>query len=107
MGLGKRKQTSVFDRLRYNARTGVMFKVTRVLDNNEWFNDEAPIEHAKFLGVFDLENLLIGWQAYVKGVGADFRLVKVDQATVTHQATRTSLVYGFWSFWTAKRKPAN
>jgi hypothetical protein len=79
MGLGKRKQTSVLDRLRYNARTGVMFKVRRVLDNNEWFNDEAPIEHAKFLGLFDLENLLIGWQAYVKGVGADFRPVKVDQ----------------------------
>jgi hypothetical protein len=78
MGLGKRKQTSVLDRIKYNARTGGIFKTTRINENGEWLNDDAPIEHAKFLGVFDMENLLIGWQAYVKGVGADFRLVKVD-----------------------------
>jgi hypothetical protein len=79
MGLGKRKQTSIVPRLKYDGRAGKFSLISRVQENNEWFNDQVDIAPGDFRAVVDLDNLEIGWIHYPEGGAPDIKLVKVGQ----------------------------
>jgi hypothetical protein len=79
MGLGKRKQTSITPRLKYDGRAGKFSLVNRIHENGEWFNDQVDIAQSDFRAVFDLDNLEVGWIHYPEGSAPDIKLVKAGQ----------------------------
>jgi hypothetical protein len=79
MGLGKRRQTSILPRLKYDGRTGKFSLINRIHENGEWFNDQVDIAQGDFRAVFDLDNLELGWIHYPKNDSPDLKLVKAGQ----------------------------
>jgi hypothetical protein len=79
MGLGKRRQTSILLRLKYDGRAGKFSLINRIHEHGEWFSNQVDIAQGDFRAVFDLDNLETGWIHYPKGDIPDLKLVKVGQ----------------------------
>jgi hypothetical protein len=78
MAFGRRKS----DRLSkwdWDREIGKAVFEDRVCVDNNWENQQRNIENDKFRAVFDLENLQLGWIAFVKGVGVDAHLLHVGE----------------------------
>src|SRR5262249_5285632 len=74
---GKRKQTSILPRLRFN---GCKFSlINRIFENGEWFNDQIDIAPGDFRCVLDFDNLELGYIHYPEGGVPDVKLVKAGE----------------------------
>src|SRR5262245_4252906 len=68
MTLGKRQSGGeIIPRLQFDARSGTLYRVDRVREaNGTWSNEQKNVTDG-FAGVFDLENIEVGWIAFTGG----------------------------------------
>jgi hypothetical protein len=77
MAIGRRKTAGSIGRWDWGFDIGKSIFTDRVYANGSWDSEQRPIENDKFRGLFDLENLEVGWIAYIKGEGLNAKLVPV------------------------------
>jgi len=79
LALGINTQSGSGDFLRvvkYDARAGRMFRV----DRDEVAKTDIPVDVTNtFSGLFDMENIEVGWMLFAKGVAPVFNLVRLGE----------------------------
>jgi hypothetical protein len=64
--------------VKYDARSGRMFRMDRI-ENNGNFENVAVDITASFKAIFDFENIQSGWMLFASGTAPDFKLVPIGK----------------------------
>jgi hypothetical protein len=80
MSIGKRKTSGEnLGRWDWDFRIGQSVFEDRVYVNKRWEAERRNVENDKFRAVFDMENIQVGWIAFVMGEGLNAKLVRVGE----------------------------
>jgi hypothetical protein len=80
MAIGKRKTTGEsLGQWKWDFDLGKSVFEDRVYANKGWETQQRNVENGKFRAVFDMENIEVGWLAYMKGEGLVTKLVPLGQ----------------------------
>jgi hypothetical protein len=79
MAIGRRKDSASLGKWSWDFAIGKSIFEDRVYVNGGWESQQQNIENDKFRGLFDLQNLEVGWIAYLKGEGLNAKLVRIGK----------------------------